>query len=172
MCSKELESLAKAVGELLQERSETLCTAESCSGGLLAHCITNIPGSSQYYLRGWVTYSNEAKSDDLGVPATMIAANGAVSNQVAGRMARGALKRAKAHYALAVTGIAGPGGGSEYKPVGLVYIALVGATTPLQVHKYIFTGNRLEVKEKTVRAALELLQATLLIDKPNGELTF
>src|ERR1700754_4149903 len=101
-----------------------IATAESCTGGLIAGTLTAIAGSSDVYDRGWVTYSNEAKREQLGVPSMMIEARGAVSGEVAEAMAKGALHRSKAHVAISVTGIAGPGGGSAEKPVGLVYIGL------------------------------------------------
>ncbi len=158
----ELILLAETVGRLLAEAGATLATAESCSGGLLAHTITNVPGSSAYFMRGWVTYSNDAKCADLAVPAALLAAHGAVSAEVAEAMARGAALRAHTTYALSTTGVAGPGGGSAAKPVGLVYIAVAGAAERVDVYRNIFAGDRLAVKEQTVRAALAALHRRLL----------
>lgn len=151
----------EAVGACLAKDAATLCTAESCTGGLIAHRITNIPGSSAYYLRGWVAYSNEAKIVELGVPGDLIAAHGAVSPQVAEAMALGAASISDATYALATTGVAGPGGGSPTKPVGLVYIALAGSEGFVQVERHIFTGERAAIKDQAATAALTMLLARL-----------
>ena len=119
-----LRRLSARVAKKLRSAGETIVTAESCSGGLLAKCLTDLPGSSDYFDRGWVTYSNEAKHAELGIEARTLASFGAVSETVAVAMARGALKHSKAQHAVAVTGIAGPAGGSKDKPVGLVWIDL------------------------------------------------
>ncbi|HHW10354.1 MAG TPA: CinA family protein [Firmicutes bacterium] len=154
-------ALAEEVALLLNRREETIAVAESCTGGLLAHCLTNIPGSSAYFRRGWVVYSNEAKTAELGVPSALIAAHGAVSAEVAASMAGGARWHDGSTYALAITGIAGPGGGTPEKPVGTTYIALAGPAGT-KVQKHVFVGERLEVKASAVKAALWLLKKELL----------
>jgi len=154
---KDKQPLEAIVGELLQQAGATICTAESCSGGLLAHRLTNIAGSSAYFTRGWVTYSNEAKVAELGVPAELINRYGAVSAEVAGAMATGALAVAGATYALAISGIAGPGGGSAHKPVGLVYMALAGPAGYLRIAREVFGGARLAIKEQSTTYALTML---------------
>lgn len=154
--------LEEAVVKLLSERKTTLAVAESCTGGYLAHRITNVPGASAVLLAGYVTYSNEAKTADLTVEASLIVEHGAVSKQVAQAMAEGARARAQSDFALATTGIAGPGGGSEEKPVGLVYIALAARDRPVSVQKRFFPEDRLTFKELTTQAALEMLRRRLL----------
>lgn len=144
------------VGDSLKARALTLATAESCSGGLLGHRITNAAGSSAYFLGGIVSYSDDAKMKLLGVPQEILEAHGAVSEEVAGAMADGVRRRFQADVGIGVTGIAGPGGGSTEKPVGLVYIAIAdeaGTSTA----KNIFDGGRETIKEKTVNEALRLL---------------
>jgi nicotinamide-nucleotide amidase len=133
-----------------------LATAESCTGGLIAATLTAIAGSSDVLDRAFVTYSNAAKSEMLGVPADLIAAVGAVSEAVAGRMAEGALARSAADLAVAVTGIAGPGGGSADKPVGLVWFGLAGAGG-VRTLRRVFPGDRAAVRAAAVAAALALL---------------
>ncbi|MBO8125954.1 MAG: CinA family protein [Firmicutes bacterium] len=152
----DLLSLAKQVGEMLSVRGQTLSTAESCTGGLLGSTITDLPGSSVYYLGGVITYSNELKQALLGVKATTLEKHGAVSSQTVEEMAKGIQELTGSTYALAVSGIAGPGGGTPEKPVGLVYIGLAGPQGVISVRKQ-FTGNRGEVKVQTVHAALSLL---------------
>lgn len=151
-----MEDLAKRAGELLTERGLTLGLAESCTGGLIAHRITNISGSSNYFLGGAVTYSNQAKEKLLGVPHQTLLEYGAVSEETARAMARGARRLFSSDLALAVTGIAGPTGGTPEKPVGLVYIALA---TPDEerCERYIWKGDRLQNKAQSAQAALELL---------------
>lgn len=157
--------IIEAAGALLgvcRQRGLKLSTAESCTGGLTAGALTAIAGSSDVFERGFVTYSNEAKSELLGVPAALIAAHGAVSEQVARAMAEGAIVHSRADLAVAVTGVAGPGGGSEAKPVGLVHIACArrGGET---VHWECRFGDigRDAVREATVRAALDLIGRSL-----------
>jgi len=150
------------VGVLLVELGLTLATAESCTGGLLAHHITNLPGSSAYYVGGLVTYANEMKETHLGVQPETLLVHGAVSEETALEMARGARKRMGADVALATTGIAGPGGGTPEKPVGLVYVALSAADMERCEWHVWSSGsgdgsNRLANKEKSVDAALGLL---------------
>jgi nicotinamide-nucleotide amidase len=160
-------ALEEAVVKLLCERKETLAVAESCTGGYLAHRITNVPGASEVLLAGYVTYSNEAKTADLAVDASLIAEHGAVSKRVAQAMAEGARARAQSDFALATTGIAGPSGGTEEKPVGLVYIALAAKDRPVSVQKRFFPDDRPTFKELTTQAALEMLRRRLL-ETPKG----
>ena len=141
--------------ELLQ-RGQRVCTAESCTGGLIAKSFTDLAGSSDWFDRGFVTYSNAAKSEMLGVPASLIEDYGAVSEAVASAMASGALRHSEADYAIAVTGVAGPGGGSEEKPVGTVWIA-VASTDQLQAQCHHFDGDRAAVREATLVSAIEVL---------------
>lgn len=136
-----------------------LATAESCTGGLIAAALTAIPGSSDVVERGFVTYSNEAKSDLLGVDPALIARVGAVSAEVAEAMARGALARSRADVALAVTGIAGPGGGTATKPVGLVFLAGIRTGGEPRVERHLFGGDRTAVRLASVRSAFALARA-------------
>ncbi len=159
--SQGVRSLEKVVVELLTGRAETLATAESCTGGALADCITDVPGASAVFLGGFVTYANEAKTRDLDVDAALIREHGAVSRQVAVAMAAGALKKTDAHYALATTGIAGPDGGSAEKPVGTVYIALAKRGSPGEVQRHRFATDRETFKDLVVQTALDLLRRTL-----------
>ncbi len=157
-------SLLALAGEVLDRcrgHGLRLATAESCTGGLIAGCLTAIAGSSVVFDRGFVTYSNEAKIAELGVSAELLAGRGAVDDEVARAMAEGARANAGVDVAVAVTGIAGPDGGSPAKPVGLVYIASahVGAETLCERH--VFPGNRQEVRAATVEAALRLLARRL-----------
>jgi nicotinamide-nucleotide amidase len=150
-----------AVAALLgrcRDRRYRLATAESCTGGLIAAALTHLPGSSDVFDRGFVTYSNEAKTAVLGVPAALIETEGAVSAEVAMAMALGALARSEAHLAVAVTGIAGPGGGSPTKPVGLVYLALAHRDMPAPiVDRAVFQGDRNCIRLCSVRYALQLI---------------
>ena len=141
--------------ELLR-RGERVCSAESCTGGLIAKSFTDLAGSSDWFDRGFVTYSNAAKSEMLGVPPSLIEDYGAVSEAVANAMASGALRHSDADYAIAVTGVAGPGGGSTEKPVGTVWIALA-ADGYLQAKCHHFDGDRAAVREATLIAGLEHL---------------
>lgn len=134
-----------------------LATAESCTGGLIASLITAIVGSSDVFDRGFVTYSNDAKVDCLGVPISLIDKFGAVSAQVAKAMAEGALANSNAQLSLSVTGIAGPGGGTEQKPVGLVFIGSALTWSDTIVEKNIFSGDRAAVRNKTVAQAIAIL---------------
>jgi len=154
------QTLAEVVGELLARADQSLAVAESCTGGLLASLITEIPGSSRYFTYGWVTYSNRAKHTELEVPLEMIDRYGAVSEQVARAMAQGARQKAGADYAIAVTGIAGPGGGSEHKPVGLVYIA-VDTRDGAETSRYVFSSDRSFVRYRAAQTALNLLRQKL-----------
>jgi nicotinamide-nucleotide amidase len=149
-----------ALLEACRQRGLRLAAAESCTGGLIAAALTAVPGSSDVFERGFVTYSNEAKIEMLGVPATLIAQHGAVSGEVARAMAEGALAHARADIAVAVTGIAGPGGGSSAKPVGLVHIACArrGGDTRHQECRFGDIG-RDAVREATLDAAHALALA-------------
>jgi nicotinamide-nucleotide amidase len=153
--------LEEVVVKLLAAGNQTLAIAESCTGGYLAHRITNVPGASAVLLTGFVTYSNEAKVAMLGVDAGLIEKHGAVSKQVVQAMAEGARENAKSDFALATTGIAGPGGGSEEKPVGTVFIALAANDRPVSVQKRFFPDDRPTFKELTTQAALEMLRRRL-----------
>jgi nicotinamide-nucleotide amidase len=146
----------------LRRRGLTLATAESCTGGLLASRITDVPGASEVFHEGFVTYSNTAKTQILGVPAKFIESHGAVSPEVARAMAEGAQKRAKADFALSLTGIAGPGGGSAEKPVGLIYIALAQDDDETILLKRCFSTDRATFKQLATQTALDLLRRDLL----------
>jgi nicotinamide-nucleotide amidase len=143
----------RRLAEQLQQRQWMLATAESCTGGLIAAACTDLSGSSNWFERGFVTYSNEAKTDMLGVPADLIARHGAVSAEVARSMATGALMHSRAQAAVAVTGVAGPTGGTADKPVGLVWFgfALPGQVLCEPMH---FPGDRAAVRAATVQHAL------------------
>lgn len=156
----EMEDLAKSAGKLLKKRGLTLSLAESCTGGLVAHRITNISGSSNYFLGGVVAYSNEAKEKMLGVPHEILVRYGAVSEETARAMAEEARRLFASDLALAVTGIAGPTGGTPEKPVGLVYIALA-AEEKVRCERHIWNGDRLQNKAQSAEAALETLIAYL-----------
>ncbi len=141
---------------LLLGAGRRLATAESCTGGLIAKTCTDLAGSSDWFDRGFVTYSNAAKAEMLAVPATLIEDYGAVSEAVATAMASGALAHSAADYALAVTGIAGPGGGSADKPVGTVWIALAGPGH-IEARRFRFDGDRAAVREATLEQGLAML---------------
>ena len=140
----------------LKKQHLTVATAESCTGGLIAHTLTNVSGSSEYFDRGIVSYSNKAKVELLGVPEDILKEHGAVSEQVAKAMAKGVREKSKVDIGLATTGIAGPTGGTKEKPVGLVYLGIAGSKN-VEVKRFIFSGNRLENKESTCSAALQML---------------
>ncbi|MFA6439043.1 MAG: competence/damage-inducible protein A [Bacteriovoracaceae bacterium] len=159
--SDDEKDLEDVIGVLLKERSLTLSTAESCTGGLLAHRITNIPGCSEYFLGGFVTYHNRLKMEELGVPESMIADHGAVSKEVAEALATGARSTAAADLALSTTGIAGPTGGTPEKPVGLCWIGYSDANSTFAL-KFNFGDNRTRFKDRATQAALELLRRKLL----------
>ncbi len=157
MFPKELLSKAEALLKDYRRAGLTVATAESCTGGLIGGCLTEIAGASDVVERGFITYSNEAKTDVLGVPANLIKNHGAVSAEVVQAMAEGALAHSSADTAIAVTGIAGPGGGTAEKPVGLVFLgAARRGQTPMHEH-HVFPGNRTAVRLATVDAALDLL---------------
>lgn len=146
----------------LKRRGLTLATAESCTGGLLSSRITDVPGASEVFHEGFVTYSNSAKAEILGVPADLIESHGAVSAEVARSMAEGAQKRAQADFALALTGIAGPGGGSAEKPVGLVHIALARPKAATLHMECRFSTDRATFKQLATQSALDALRRELL----------
>lgn len=157
------QTLPEAVGALLVEHRATLATAESCTGGLLAARITEAPGSSRYFLQGVVTYANEAKTDRLGVQKALIEAHGAVSEEVAAAMAKGARAGADADYALSVTGVAGPEGGSPTKPVGLVFIGLADRRE-CSVRRCMFGDHvdRTSIRERSCNVAMDLLRCQVM----------
>ncbi|MCY2926675.1 MAG: competence/damage-inducible protein A [Planctomycetota bacterium] len=153
-------SMASVVGDLLRRRGQTLATAESCTGGLIGEMVTQVAGSSEYYLGGVVAYDNRVKIGLLDVPAALLNEHGAVSEPVAAAMAQCVRRRIGAEWALAVTGIAGPGGGTLDKPVGLVYTALAGAEGT-KVEKTIFPGDRQSIRHRAAVAALNMLRLAL-----------
>ena len=158
-----LIKLAEQVGRLLKEKKQTIATAESCTGGLIAAAITEIPGSSAWFDRGFVTYSNKSKMDLLDVNPGTLEQFGAVSSETARAMAAGALANSDADWAIAVTGIAGPEGGSHDKPVGTVFIAWQKKDHFLKTEKMKFTGNRQDVRQQTIIIALTNLLTYLKI---------
>ncbi|NLM45466.1 MAG: competence/damage-inducible protein A [Firmicutes bacterium] len=155
------ETMEEVVARLLVAKKYTLAAAESCTGGLLAHTLTNVPGSSAYFLLGLVTYSNAAKEKLLRVPAALLAEEGAVSEVVAKTMAQNARELAQSTLGVGITGIAGPDGGTPEKPVGLVYI---GLATPegVRVKRFNFFGKRENIKERAVHAALNMIRLYLI----------
>ena len=155
---RRLEALSRRIGRALRRAGLRIATAESCTGGMLAKCLTDIAGSSDYLDRGWVTYSNAAKQAELGVRKGLIARHGAVSEPVATAMAQGALRASKAGVAIAITGIAGPGGAVAGKPVGTVWIAWAyrrrGRISVL-AGRFRFRGGRDAVRRQAVAAVLQ-----------------
>lgn len=147
--------------EILKNRSLRICTAESCTGGLIASRITDIAGSSAYMLGGVVAYSNEVKQNILHVQESTLMEHGAVSEPTAAEMARGVLNLFDADYAVSVTGIAGPGGGTDQKPVGLTYIGLAGRDGTLKVERHVWEFDREGNKRASAEAALNLLLSVL-----------
>lgn len=152
------------LGPYLMGKEWHLATAESCTGGLIAHRITNVPGSSNFFECGFITYSNDAKAEHLGVPEKILIEHGAVSEPCARAMADGVRKTANCELGLSVTGIAGPGGGVPGKPVGTVYMA-VSHPSGLICRHFVFEGGRQEVKEQTAEAALTMLREAILGEK-------
>jgi PncC family amidohydrolase len=147
-------TLAKQFGDLLVRHNLRCTVAESCTGGSLAAAITDIPGSSQWFDRGFVTYTNEAKHEMLGVPKEIIASFGAVSEQVVQAMAIGALAASHADISIAISGIAGPSGGSDDKPVGTVWIAWASKVQPVSAKCFLFSGDRFAIRQQAVLAGL------------------
>jgi nicotinamide-nucleotide amidase len=156
------EDLEEVLVKLLAARTETLAVAESCTGGLLAHRITNVPGASDVFVAGYVTYANETKIDILHVDQDLIERHGAVSEAVARAMAEGAQACAASTYALATTGVAGPSGGSPQKPVGTVFLALAAANSETMAKKFFYPSDRETFKELATQAGLDLLRGKLL----------
>ena len=156
------DTMEAVVGRELTTQRLTLAVAESCTGGLIGHRLTQVPGSSAYVDRGAICYSNRAKTEMLGVPVDLIARQGAVSKEVAAAMACGIRERANVSVGLSVTGIAGPGGGTEAKPVGLVYIGLDDGTGRPITREFRFHGDRNVIKQRSSQAALDLLRRWLL----------
>jgi nicotinamide-nucleotide amidase len=148
---------AEALLEDYRRAGRKLATAESCTGGLLTACLTEIPGSSDVVERGFITYSNEAKTEVLDVSGELIGQVGAVSAEVAEAMAAGAIAHSRADAAVAITGIAGPGGGSAEKPVGLVYLGAARRGAGSSHERHVFAGDRAAVRRASVEAALDLL---------------
>lgn len=151
----QLTELAQQAGERLLQRNWMLATAESCTGGWVAKCLTDIPGSSQWFERGFVTYSNQAKQDLLGVMAATLESAGAVSEAVVMEMAQGALRHSRADIAVAISGIAGPGGAMPGKPVGTVCFAWATKSGRPHSETRLFTGDREAVRRQSVAHALE-----------------
>jgi len=155
-----MQELVEYLSVALKERGMMMAAAESCTGGMIAAAMTDRAGSSEVFERGFVTYSNDSKMELLGVPATILEQHGAVSAQIAEAMAQGALEFSRAHVAVSVTGVAGPGGGTDEKPVGLVYIGW-GTRDKIQTQEHHFAGDRNSVRAQTVEAALKHLQEFL-----------
>ncbi len=152
----DLENLEGRLGNILRERKLKISVAESCTGGLISHLITNIPGSSDYFDRGVIVYSNTSKIELLEVPKLIIESFGAVSRETARAMAEGIRKISRCDLGLASTGIAGPSGASPSKPVGLVYIGLA-SSKPTSVKEFRFEGQRYEIKRKASEEALKMV---------------
>jgi nicotinamide-nucleotide amidase len=155
----EIVTLVQSLLDACRARNWRVAIAEGCTGGLVAGALTAIPGSSDVVERGFVTYSNEAKSQLLGVPPEIIAAHGAVSAETARAMARGAIARAPVDLAISVTGIAGPGGATPSKPVGLVLFGLARRDGTWRTERRVFPGDRTAIRHAALRLALELVQA-------------
>ena len=164
MALKQVASNAERVIRLLADAGKTIVTAESCTGGLIGAALTDVPGSSAAFYGGYVTYANSAKSRMIQVQARLIRDYGAVSNQVARAMADGARNTARADFSLAVTGIAGPDGGSEKKPVGLVYVAMSSDLATVVIEHRFGDLGRTEIRRASVDAALELALQVLSSD--------
>ncbi len=152
-----LEHTVSQIHKLLIKNKKSIAVAESCTGGLLSNLLTQIPGSSKYFILGVIAYSNKAKENILKVPVNIIAKNGAVSRNVAERLAKSVRLMAKTDFGIGITGIAGPGGGSKEKPVGTVFIAI--DTKNKQIcKKFNFTGSRITIRKKAALKALELVK--------------
>jgi nicotinamide-nucleotide amidase len=159
--SDDARSVEEVVVHGLQKAGVKLAIAESCTGGLISHRVTNVPGASEVFLAGFVTYSNQSKTRELGVPAELIAAHGAVSAEVATAMAEGALRVSGADYAISTTGIAGPGGGSEAKPVGTCFVAVARAGGQTLAQKLFYPTDRETFKNQVAQSALDRLRRAL-----------
>jgi nicotinamide-nucleotide amidase len=164
MNDEQLQQLSRRIGEQLKKRQATVTAAESCTGGWIAKVFTDISGSSAWFERGFVTYSNEAKQQMVGVQDTILQQHGAVSEQTVREMATGAAKAAAAEYAIAVSGIAGPDGGTPDKPVGTVWFAIAGPEGRVLAQRQIFAGDRDAVRRQSVVWALQTLLDEFLIN--------
>jgi nicotinamide-nucleotide amidase len=160
----DVEGLARDVLKQLDCRHETLAIAESCTGGLLGAMVTEIPGASDVFLGGIISYSNAVKEEIVGVPGDLLERHGAVSEQVARAMAAGVCERLRATWGVAITGIAGPGGATEDKPVGLVHWAVAGPEGVAAEHR-VFSGDRSTIRQRSAQSALDLLWRRLLEEK-------
>lgn len=169
MADRLTSSAAKSLGAALSASGKTLVVAESCTGGLLGGAITSIPGSSLYFSGGVLAYGNSAKISLLGVPPDLIATYGAVSREVAVAMAAGVLSIFRADLAIAVTGVAGPGGGSRGKPAGTVWVAVVAPGGVRYAHRFRFSGGREAVRREAVRVSLCAAIDVLRSDAAEGE---
>ncbi len=158
---EQLTDLAKRLAAVLQLRGESLVTAESCTGGWVAKVCTDLPGSSAWFDRGFVTYSNAAKQELLGVSAGALERHGAVSEQTVREMAEGALQHSRAQWALAISGLAGPGGGSAEKPVGTVWFAWSGPGGWVMSRRYRFDGDREAIRRRSVATTLSVLTSRI-----------
>ena len=157
-----MNELASRILDLAKAQGLWIATVESCTGGMVAAALTAIPGSSAAFERGWVTYDNRAKREEVGVPADILDSVGAVSAETAKAMAEGALAHAPVDVAVSITGIAGPGGGSAEKPVGLVHFACARRNHPTRHVQHVFAGDRAAIRQEATRTALELLHQSLL----------
>ena len=155
--AENLEDLANRLAAVLSRRGESLVTAESCTGGWVAKICTDLAGSSVWFERGFVTYSNDSKNELLGVSAETLDQHGAVSEQTVREMAAGALHHSKAHWAVAISGVAGPGGGSREKPVGTVWFAWAGPAAWLMSQCHRFEGDRTAVRRQAVATVLSVM---------------
>ncbi|WP_366656307.1 nicotinamide-nucleotide amidohydrolase family protein [Fodinicurvata sp. EGI_FJ10296] len=151
---------AARVLEICRRAGTMVATAESCTGGLVAASLTSVAGSSSVVDRGFVTYSNDAKTEMLGVDRTLIASHGAVSQEVAAAMAEGALDRSRAGLTISITGVAGPGGGTTEKPVGLVWFGAGRSGFPVTTERFVFSGDRSDIRSAATLYALQLLERT------------
>lgn len=156
-----VETLVQTLANLLKERQWTLATAESCTGGGLSYALTSLAGSSDWFERGFITYSNQAKIDLLNLKTHTLNSFGAVSEQTAREMAEGALHHSAATLAISITGIAGPGGGTPEKPVGTVWIGLAHQKHPTDARVFLFKGNRTSIREQAIETALTQLMIYL-----------
>jgi nicotinamide-nucleotide amidase len=157
MISDNSQIKSKKLLEICERKKLLLATVESCTGGLLAGCLTAVPGSSAVVERGYVTYSNRAKIEEVGVDPALIERHGAVSREVAAAMAAGALRHAPVDLAAGITGVAGPGGGTAEKPVGLVFVSAAARNEPPEVRECRFPGDRDAIREASVDVALDML---------------
>ena len=162
MQSKDVINLTQVLGEKFLKQHSILTTVESCTGGLLAAQLTNIPGCSTWFDRGFITYSNQSKIDCVGVKKSTIKKYGAVSQQTANEMALGSINNSQGNLGLSITGIAGPSGGSKIKAVGTVFFAIAKKQNIIFEHQAFFDGNRVDIREKALLFALNQLLALTL----------